>query len=127
MPTQRQYGGWPRSGEIDLLESRGNKKYSVDGGQIGVEQVTSTLHFGPRWDQDAYKTATYSKNNQSGYNNDFHKYAFVWNEHGIRFFVDDVDIGFVSVDDGFWQRGHFEGDNIWSEGTKMAPFDQEVR
>lgn len=54
MPTKSKYGIWPRSGELDLMESRGNVKYGGEQ-QIGVEHVSSTLHFGPRWDQNAYQ------------------------------------------------------------------------
>lgn len=35
-------------------------------------------------------------------------------------------MGFVPVGDGFWKLGGFEGDDIWANGTKMAPFDEEV-
>ena len=28
---------------------------------------------------------------------------------------------------GFWEKGHFSGNNLWSSGEKMAPFDQPVR
>ena len=34
------YGGWPQSGEIDIMESRGNRYY----GNLGVEYMGSTLH-----------------------------------------------------------------------------------
>lgn len=127
LPTKWKYGGWPRSGEIDLMESRGNRKYDGGGGrQIGVEKVMSTLHFGPRWDQNGFRTSSYAKNNANGYNNGFHKYEVHWSPQGIRFHVDGSEIGFVPVGDGFWRRGGFHGDNIWKHGTKMAPFDEEV-
>lgn len=128
LPSQRTYGNWPRSGEIDLLQSRGNLNYTdKDGVQIGAQQVTSTLHFGPESNQDGFRSAQFPKNNVTGYDNDFHKYGFVWNESGIRFFVDDDETGFVAAGDGFWERGGFSGDDdVWSTGTEMAPFDQEV-
>lgn len=126
MPTQSKYGVWPRSGEIDLLESRGNIKYG-DAEQIGVERIVSTLHFGPNWDQDGYPTSGFSKNNESGYHNDFHKFEFIWNENGFKFLLDDSETGTIPVGDGFWQRGAFKGENIWASASKMAPFDQEVK
>lgn len=49
-----------------------------------------------------------------------------WTEDLIKFSVDDVELGTVTVGDGFWSRGQFQGDNIWQTGTKAAPFDQEV-
>lgn len=125
LPTQWKYGGWPLSGEIDLVEARGNEKYGNDE-QIGVEQVVSTLHFGPRWDQDAYRTSGFSTNNSTGFHNDFHKYGFIWDESGIKYLIDGTELGFIPVGEGFWKRGGFSGDNIWASATNMAPFDQEV-
>lgn len=125
MPTESKYGVWPRSGEIDLLEARGNIKYG-DKEQIGVERIVSTLHFGPNWDQDGYPTSGFSTNNESGYHNDFHKFEFIWDESGFKFLLDDTETGTIPVGDGFWQRGGFKGENIWASSSKMAPFDQEV-
>jgi beta-glucanase (GH16 family) len=40
MPVDSVYGGWPTSGEIDIMESRGNRDFGpVNGFNIGVEQV----------------------------------------------------------------------------------------
>lgn len=127
MPTESKYLEWPRSGEIDLMESRGNVNYTNPNGiQSGVKQVTSTLHFGPSAQLDGWTTSTYSKINETGFNNGFHAYEFIWNDKGITFYVDRVEIGSVPVGDGFWKRGDFEGNDIWASGSKMAPFDQEV-
>lgn len=44
LPTEAVYGDWPKSGEIDIMESRGNNaSYSQGGNNI----ASSTLHFGP--------------------------------------------------------------------------------
>ena len=40
LPAQHVYGQWPASGEIDIVESRGNAGLMKDGVNIGVEQVT---------------------------------------------------------------------------------------
>lgn len=126
MPTQSKYGIWPRS-EIDMIESRGNLKYGNDV-QIGVEQVLSTLHFGPNWDQDGYPTSGFSANNASGYHNDFHKYELIWDKNGFKFLLDDNELGNIPVENGngFWQRDKFRGEKIWAAADKMAPFDQAV-
>lgn len=129
LPTKRKYGDWPRSGEIDLLESRGNRNYTNgEGNQIGVEHFGSTLHFGPAWDRNAYETSNYVKHAPSGqgYNKEFHKYQLDWTLEHIKFSIDNDVIGTVPVGDGFWARGKFEGESIWKQGTKMAPFDDEV-
>lgn len=49
----------------------------------------------------------------------------------LRFYVDDEEI--LRVDpgpDGFWKFSGLDEttyDNPWREGSRMAPFDQEVR
>ncbi len=43
MPEESVYGEWPKSGEIDIMESRGNDRgYSGDGRNVFL----STLHWG---------------------------------------------------------------------------------
>jgi len=44
LPKDNVYGSWPRSGEIDIAESRGNDPSYAQGGR---NVVSSTLHFGP--------------------------------------------------------------------------------
>lgn len=63
MPFNDTYGGWPRSGEIDLMEQRGNRNYrnpNQNNIHVGVEQTGSTMHFGPQWDINGWPTAHYT-------------------------------------------------------------------
>ena len=61
------------------------------------------------------------------YGDSFHTWAFEWDEDGMRFFVDDTDLGSVyPPEGGFWEMGGFNGVNLWEDGEKMAPFDQDV-
>lgn len=154
LPSDNVYGIWPRSGEIDLLESRkfqfwpfsvcflgvplifcygfrlgGNKNLSNHNGEhIGVDHYGSTLHFGTNWDDNGYSTATYSQRTApgKGYNMDFHRYQLIWTPECLRFCVDGREVGVVNVDDGFYARYPFHGANPWLSGTKSAPFDQQV-
>lgn len=41
LPLKQEYGLWPTSGEIDIMESRGNLNYVKEGTNIGVEQVNA--------------------------------------------------------------------------------------
>lgn len=51
LPKDNVYGDWPRSGEIDIMESRGNNHtYSQGGNNI----ASSTLHFGPDTSNDGW-------------------------------------------------------------------------
>jgi beta-glucanase (GH16 family) len=44
LPVEETYGPWPASGEIDILESRGNNRTYEQGGN---NIASSTLHWGP--------------------------------------------------------------------------------
>lgn len=80
MPKTSIYGGWPRSGEIDLFESKGNEHlYNGNGDNIGVEEFGSTLHFGNEgW--AAWWTSTFSRHSSPGwgFNREFHNYQMEW-------------------------------------------------
>lgn len=43
LPQKSVYGTWPRSGEIDMAEARGNRRLFDGNTNVGVEQVGSTL------------------------------------------------------------------------------------
>lgn len=83
MPEQAVYGGWPSSGEIDIMESRGNRRlYNPQQINIGSEQVGSTLHYGPFWPHNGYWAAHATKNSfiDQGYDRDFHLYQMEWTD-----------------------------------------------
>lgn len=128
LPTKNVYGAWPRSGEIDLVESRGNRKLFSGKKNVGTEQIGSTLHYGPRTDINGWPKAHYVRNRIPGFDEDFHIYKLIWTPEKIQFFVDGSVVGVVNAEKGFWQRGNFTSSglpNLWQNGTKMAPFDQE--
>ena len=39
LPAKSAYGQWPASGEIDIMESRGNNDLILDGKNIGNKLV----------------------------------------------------------------------------------------
>ena len=52
LPKYNEYGQWPASGEIDIVESRGNDpSYPSEGNDM----FASTLHFGPDYNNNAYE------------------------------------------------------------------------
>lgn len=95
MPRDSVYGGWPRSGEIDLMEGRGNRNLFNGNTNVGTEQIGSTLHFGPQWDVNGFMTAHYEKNSNPGFNEGFHNYKLEWTENYIKFYVDNNLVGDV--------------------------------
>jgi beta-glucanase (GH16 family) len=86
MPTDNRYGGWPRSGEIDIMEARGQE----------VNKVEGTIHY---WRAGCTSTNLFecreirsnSRTKPSGtYADDFSVYAIQWDAQGINWYVDDV-------------------------------------
>ncbi|ODN05965.1 Beta-1,3-glucan-binding protein [Orchesella cincta] len=133
LPEDWKYGSWPASGEIDIVESRGNRNLvNPDGVNIGAEQMGSTLHYGPRWPYNGYWAAHGEKNTATnqGYDRDFHTYEVIWNTEMIQFSVDGTVIKKVEPPTGgFFELGQFPGNEVsnpWVNGTnpKMAPFDE---
>ena len=62
LPTEEHYGIWPSSGEIDIVESRGNVNYKDSKGQpFGHDWMASTLHWGPYFAQNQYKRTQVQK------------------------------------------------------------------
>lgn len=70
LPTSSVYGDWPRSGQIDIMESRGNNlSYAQGGNNI----ASSALHFGPNsgydgWWRNNVKRQAFHTTYAKGYN-----------------------------------------------------------
>ncbi|KAG0201125.1 hypothetical protein BGX28_005956 [Mortierella sp. GBA30] len=124
LPVHYQYGNWPASGEIDLVESRGNGPEYEAGGH---DKVSSTLHWGPSFEFNRY-TLTHAEYTLPGgktFADDFHVFTLDWRPDGLTTYVDDQPLLNVTFDNMF-QKGHFPSwvDNLWA-GSNAAPFDQE--
>lgn len=80
VPKDNVYGAWPQSGEIKVVQSKGNREMIQNGVNIGSEQVQSMLHFGPYAALDGWQSAQFSRNSKAGngFNNDFHRYQMEW-------------------------------------------------
>lgn len=70
--------GWPRCGEIDVMENVGKEPATIHG----------SLH-GPGYFGETPLTATYTLA-QGRFSDGFHTFAVEWEEGAIRFYVDDV-------------------------------------
>ncbi|KAG0222727.1 hypothetical protein BGW42_006349 [Actinomortierella wolfii] len=124
LPVHYQYGNWPASGEIDIVEARGNGPEYEAG---GVNKISSTLHWGPSWDMDRWPLThqEYTLTNGRTFSDDFHTFTLDWQPTGIKTYVDDHLLLNVRFDDMF-KKGKFPEwvHNLW-EGSNAAPFDQE--
>lgn len=82
LPATSSYGIWPLSGEMDMMESRGNPKLMQGNVNIGVDQFATTLHWGPKvggHSQDAWRKAHFAVENPNGFDSGFHAYRMEWN------------------------------------------------
>ncbi|KAK7897987.1 hypothetical protein LTR67_004619 [Exophiala xenobiotica] len=135
MPEDSVYGIWPLSGEIDIMESRGNARGYRNGGR---ETVSSTIHWGTSWKTDNFfRTTEKHKIQRTDYSEGFHTFGLEWSEDYLYTWVDNRLQQVLYVDfkkQDLWQRGHFQGDyengtlltNPWYiSGNKNAPFDQK--
>ncbi|KAI8502156.1 hypothetical protein Bbelb_197440 [Branchiostoma belcheri] len=132
LPQAWVYGDWPKSGEIDIVETRGNRNlYASWGASLGVDVTTSTLHWGPSgvWPYNGFiKTRAEKEAHTGTYGSDFHNWTMVWTDQYLKFSVDDEVMLTVSPPHGFWALGDFglpDSDNPWIGASRLAPFDQD--
>lgn len=134
MPVSETYGAWPASGEIDIMESRGNNhSYSLGGN----EMVSSALHWGPDPQNDAYQhTTNFKRALHSEYGEQFHTFGLEWSEKYLYTYVDTklLQVAYNTFKEPFWRQGGFpfatpEGKRLidpWTQtGRPQTPFDQE--
>ena len=103
LPATTSYGGWAASGEIDIMEARGQ-----DPGK-----VVNTIHYGGSWPNNEYRGVTLTLP-QGGSIADFHTYAVEWDvvpTPNLRWYIDD--------------RLAWQTSDWWSSGGAYpAPFDK---
>jgi beta-glucanase (GH16 family) len=121
---------WPASGEIDIMESRGNDNYphSAEG---GCDSYGSTLHWGVDWTQNRYdKTHGVYHHPNGRLSDEFHTYGLYWSEDRLYTYIDSPDniVMDVDLDELFYEKGEFSDNfqNPWrGEQERGAPFNQE--
>lgn len=130
LPLHEPYGNWPASGEIDLLESRGNADLRDAQGQArGNTYGGTTMHWGPFWPYNKYYLTSNWKNDN--FADTFHTYTLEWTSTGIVVWFDGVELMRVEPGaGGFWEYGGMNNElppqsNPWQYASSMAPFDEE--
>lgn len=103
LPDSDTYGGWAASGEIDIMEARGQQP----------DRVAGTIHYGGAWPGNTQSGAT--RILPAGQTiASFHTYAVEWDtavSPAIRWYVDDV---LYATRTSWWSAG----------GAYPAPFDK---
>lgn len=120
LPTDTtQYGGWPHSGEIDIMESF---QPGVSGPQPtgAANEIHGTLHYGYSWPLNQYSGASYQP--PTNIWEEFHTYAVEWEEGEIRWYVDNV---LFARNSGNWFIYYWGGQEVGYQVVAGAkPFDQ---
>mmetsp|Transcript_12605 Transcript_12605/g.46046 ORF Transcript_12605/g.46046 Transcript_12605/m.46046 type:complete len:408 (+) Transcript_12605:235-1458(+) len=133
LPAQDVYGTWAASGEIDIMESRGQNP----------EIVSGALHYGGMWPYNSYTSdmayhvsdgdqilpfsedemTTYATSNDEigdSFATDFHSFTLEWEPKQIRWYADGQLFFSKSLDDDFTSSS--APCTPYSE--KGQPFDQ---
>ncbi|KAG6846156.1 hypothetical protein H0H93_015687, partial [Arthromyces matolae] len=131
IPENNTYGAWPMSGEIDILEARGNSpEYPAQGSnyirsqlQYGLDQTLTPISIpgAPEADSLTKDLFGWFSLKRTSFDKAFHTYVLEWDETFIRFWVDGRVRSVLEVDinqntkpnkDGsgggtFWEKGKF--------------------
>lgn len=102
-----EYGGWPLSGELDIMEARGREPDKVDG----------TIHYGQPYPNNQAIGGHYVWEEGTGSINDYHVYSVEWDPGEIRWYMD----GELYYTQNNW---YSLPDGAPSEFAYPAPFDQ---
>lgn len=134
MPVKNTYGPWPASGEIDIMEGRGNNWTFAQGGN---NVMSSALHWGPDPANDAWwKTNNKRSALHTTYSAGFNTFGLEWSQKYLFTYVNSrlFQVLYANFDQPMWQRGGFPDSSsngtrlvdIWSQtGRQNTPFDQE--
>lgn len=86
--------GWPRSGEIDIMEYRGNEPSTTNG---AVHFWQAGCDISP-WECRRYITGSYTLP-EGSLHNDFHIYALEWTEDELTWFLDETEYHRVAFEE----------------------------
>lgn len=101
MPQEDVYGGWASSGEIDIMENRGDQ----------LDIVGAAVHYGGGWPNNVHTTGEYHFPSNSSIT-DFNVYSLEWEPGELRWYVND---------ELYYKTNEWHSD----QGEYPAPFDQE--
>lgn len=96
LPTDWEYGNWPKSGEIDIMEHVG-----YDQNKVHITTHTEAYYFKINTQKSATKMVPTASTA-------FHKYGLEWIPTGIKGFIDDEQIFFFPNEGGSYTVWPFD-------------------
>jgi beta-glucanase (GH16 family) len=88
LPTDEEFGGWPKSGEIDIMEIVGHQPNTLHG----------TVHYGPDWPNNQHKGASYVLSS-GDFSDNFHVFSIIWEKNLIRWYMDGTQYFSIKPED----------------------------
>lgn len=101
LPQNSPYGGWAKSGEIDIMEVKGRL----------LDRWSGTIHYGGNWPNNQYSSIGDKVFPNGKTIVDYHVYAIEWTSEKIAWFCDNIKVG---------EKTQWYADNTH---PKPAPFD----
>jgi len=141
LPSNNTYGNWPMSGEIDIMEARGNSpSYPAQG----TNYVRASLNYGVLPGVQTHLFGWW-EDKRSAFSEEFHTYALEWTDSWMRLYVDSRLQAMMNLKiqgkggKSFFDLGDYPSTaqngsaaevvvtNIWEQagGGPNAPYDQD--
>jgi beta-glucanase (GH16 family) len=116
LPTDWVYGGWPSSGEIDMMEA-------VNLDTAGKpNQVHGSMNYGMKWPQWSATGRDYVS--PRSFTREFHTFLLEWEADEIRWFVDGIH--YQTQTSKNWYNYIWEGQQQgFMVANPRAPYDQD--
>jgi beta-glucanase (GH16 family) len=118
MSSDNHYGGWPRSGEIDILEGVNLGASCPEcKGTVGENRMLSAIHFGDYATANKQQHTRVTLPTYALPSDDFHVWTLEWAKGLMRFYLDGRQ---------YWelQSSDWETASPLAAGNADAPFDQ---
>jgi beta-glucanase (GH16 family) len=95
LPSDWEYGGWPTSGEIDIMELLGHETSKVYG----------TIHYGSDVQHHLQKGGSYSLS-QGTFAGSYHTFSVVWDSTSFTWYVEGIQYYMTYMMSPFDRRFH---------------------